>query len=140
MKKYAEKQAQLEAFVTSLRQAIAAGDVQVNNEINLEPLEVCLAKAESLSANGFDWDSLKALAQSFAPVIWVIWVHKESVPPLVRNVDGTFAEPEWFARMSEAHGRAERLALERVRLAATPCAPRGKTGTCRPKGALLRRI
>ena len=75
----AEKRAQLEQFVTSLRKAIGAADVA------------------------------KELAQSFTPVIWV---HKEWLPPLIRNADGSLAEPEWFVRMSAAHGRAEKLALE----------------------------
>lgn len=105
----AEQRARLEQFVTSLRKAIAAAEVTTNQVINLEPLRECLVQAETLLCNGFDRDSLKKLAQSFTPVIWV---HKEWLPPLIRNADGSFAEPEWFVRMSDAHGRAEQLALE----------------------------
>lgn len=105
----AEKRAQLEQFVTSLREAIGVADVATNQDINLEPLRKCLVQAETLLCNGFDRDSLKELAQSFTPVIWV---HKEWLPPLIRSADGSLAEPEWFARMSDAHGRAEQLALE----------------------------
>jgi hypothetical protein len=104
-----DKRAQLNAFVHALRDAIAAGDVEANRQINLEPLVTCLSKAEALLRNGFDWDALKAVANSFTPVLWI---HKEWVPPLHRNDDGTFSEPEWFTRMSDAHGRAQQLALE----------------------------
>lgn len=104
-----DKQAQLKAFVQALRDAISAGNVEANRQINLEPLMTCLSKAEQLLRNGFDWDSLKFVANSFTPVIWS---HKEWVPPLHKNDDGTFSEPEWFTRMSNAHERARKLALE----------------------------
>jgi hypothetical protein len=105
---HSDKRQQLEQFVDALREAIAAIESSSESKISDAPLRACLVHAERLLAEGFDSDSLKELATSFMPVIWL---HKEWTPPLVTCADGTRQEPDWFQRLSTAHSRARQLAL-----------------------------
>ena len=103
-----EKRNQVQELRDALRDLIAAAEEGGSDRVNVEPLRVALAKAETVLAGGLSWPAIKDLAASFTPVIWC---HKEWTPPLVKQADGTFSEPAWFRRLSEAHATAERVAM-----------------------------